>query len=288
MHVVTGLRPGPTLALVGGLHGDEHASVDLLRRIVRSVDPTKLSGTLVVIPMANPLAFESGTRNTPQDALDLNRQFPGSKSGWVSEQIAAADCIVDYHSGMDNLQIHYTYMGSHSDASVAAQLKALSIAHGLEYIFGGGFNAGSLSAYASSVGIPAFSAMVGGGLGTDPRLEVQGIHGARNVMRHLGMLAGHPELPERQWLIRDRQLLRFKTGGMFVPNVGPGALCSRVARGYVLGAVVDPRTFEELEAVVAPFEDNALLLLRSCLAKVHPGDYAFITADMATAEPITR
>ena len=38
-------------------------------------------GELALLPVANPYAFQSLTRNTPLDMSNLNRVFPGSWTG---------------------------------------------------------------------------------------------------------------------------------------------------------------------------------------------------------------
>lgn len=294
VHAIAGVRPGPKLLLLGGLHGDETASVDVLRRVLYSVDPSCLSGTLLIVPVANPPAFEGKTRNTPQDMIDLNRVFPGSASGWLTERIAArlaelvpqVDCIVDYHSGPIGLSIHYSYLGVQTDVKLTAQVRALAVDHGLEMLYAGPLPAGSLGVYANSLGVVSFAAMVGGDSRLAPSLEGELRRSAINLMKHLGMLPGRPDLPERQWLIRDRQLIRTTVGGLFEPLIGPEGLTKVYPHGTPLGRIFDPSTLEELEVLRAPLEENALLMLRGVASSVHPGDYAYIVAEMKTAEPI--
>jgi hypothetical protein len=53
----------------------------------------------------------------------------------------------------------------------------------------------------------------------------------------------------------------------------------------VLGRVVSPYSFEELEVIRAPFESTLLVLTRPAYSNVAPGDYGFMVADAATATP---
>src|SRR5258707_578826 len=106
-HRLTGAHEGPTLGLVGLLHGDETPVIEIVRRVLAAVDVSELRGSIVAVTAAHVPAFAAMTRNSPIDALDLNRNFPGSPDGWATEQIAhalserlfaEADMVVDIHS----------------------------------------------------------------------------------------------------------------------------------------------------------------------------------------------
>src|ERR1051325_3328 len=77
IHRVVGAQPGPTLGITAGIHGDEYLPIEVVRQLIQQLDPAQLSGTIVAIPVVNPLAIESQTRNTPIDMNNLNRVFPG-------------------------------------------------------------------------------------------------------------------------------------------------------------------------------------------------------------------
>ena len=46
-----------------------------------SLEEDDFQGEVVAIPVANPYAFQSLTRNTPLDMTNLNRVFPGDPDG---------------------------------------------------------------------------------------------------------------------------------------------------------------------------------------------------------------
>lgn len=50
--VVRGARPGPVLALVSGAHGTEYASIIALEKVIQSLDPAQISGTVVILPLS--------------------------------------------------------------------------------------------------------------------------------------------------------------------------------------------------------------------------------------------
>ncbi|MFB9983101.1 succinylglutamate desuccinylase/aspartoacylase family protein [Mesorhizobium kowhaii] len=98
---------GPRLLVTGGNHGNELEGPLVARRLIESLPETQTCGTVIVLPVLNPLAVEAWSRNTPLDGLNLNRVFPGRAGGSVTERIAdavsrvllpMADTVFDLHS----------------------------------------------------------------------------------------------------------------------------------------------------------------------------------------------
>ncbi|QLG26659.1 succinylglutamate desuccinylase/aspartoacylase family protein [Halorarum halophilum] len=99
--VVEAERPGPTVVVVGGQHGNEQSGYRSAHRI-ENWDVER--GTLVVIPEANPRAIANGTRKV--EGRDLNAQFPvgerptseQARVVWGVVERHDADVVVDLHS----------------------------------------------------------------------------------------------------------------------------------------------------------------------------------------------
>src|SRR5262249_25942167 len=88
--------------------GDEYEGPAAVARIVPEVKPEYVSGTVWLIPVANPMAFEAGVRTSPVDGANLARLFPGKSDGTPTEQLAyflfaelaqTAEYLIDLHSG---------------------------------------------------------------------------------------------------------------------------------------------------------------------------------------------
>ena len=78
--VVNGAHEGPRLWLSAVVHGPEATGTEVIRRVLREeLDPTKLRGSIIALPIANPLAFQAATYDTPEDGYNLNRVFPGNR-----------------------------------------------------------------------------------------------------------------------------------------------------------------------------------------------------------------
>ena len=55
--VAAGKEEGPMVAVTGGVHGAEYAGILGAIRVFGQLDPSELKGTVVVIPVCNPVAF---------------------------------------------------------------------------------------------------------------------------------------------------------------------------------------------------------------------------------------
>ena len=104
---------GPVVLLLGGNHGDEYEGQVALSRLAGELEPDRLSGQVIILPMANYPAARAGTRTSPLDGGNLNRSFPGSPLGGPTAMIAhfieselmpRADFLLDIHSGGSSMQ----------------------------------------------------------------------------------------------------------------------------------------------------------------------------------------
>jgi len=110
--IIKGKKQGPVFTMVAGVHGFEYPPIIAVQELLQEIDEEHLTGTLIVIPIANTAAFYNRTTFlNPQDNLNLNRSFPGSKDGTVTQQIAHfitteiisnSDIFLDIHGGDAN------------------------------------------------------------------------------------------------------------------------------------------------------------------------------------------
>lgn len=283
LHRICGTEDGPRLGVIAGIHGDEPLGVEIVRRVLLELETEAFRGELVALPVANPYAFAALTRHTPVDAANLNRAFPGNADGTLSEQLAHVICaellgrcdrLVDVHSGGNLATVDYVYAGSD---------EALAKAFGCEILYRGAAPAGSFAAYAGGLGVTTLIVELGGGQQRNEHFVQKGVRGVRNVMKHLGMLDGEPELPADQVVVDELADLKPHQGGLMLSSFGPERLGDAVGAGTELARVVSPYTFDVLESIAAPFEPTLLVLVREAVTKVEPGDYGFIVANGATA-----
>ena len=292
LHVINGTEPGPTLLIVGVVHGEEIFAIDVIRGALRRIDARGLRGTLLAVPVANPPALASQTRNGPLDMLDLNRQFPGNADGWLSERIAArltelvdrCECLLHIDGGSTDRVINYTFVKTATAGAIGGEAERLSRAFGHQLLYRGPQATGSLTSYAAEQGVPCVLAEIGGAmLYTVPRFLDGAVAGVMGVMTALGMVSGELPNPAEQLMLTRRTLVRVPRGGIFHPSVGIEAIDSEVRGDTLLGAVVDPYSLEQVAEIRAPYARSALLQMRVLPSAVQPGDYAFIIADLDSA-----
>lgn len=286
-HVLTGAQDGPTIGITAGIHGDELLPIEVVRRVLESVNLETLRGRIVAIPLVNPLAFESFTRHTPTDMHNLNRVFPGTADTWLSELLAKAlvdylvpniDVLLDLHSGGAVPTVDYVYVLNDLELSRSFLFPTL---------FRGSSYPGSLGTYVvEEAKKPVVVAEIGGGNQYDDAYLSRGVKGVQNALRRLGASPGEVEAAPKQTLLTKMKLLRPRHGGILYPEVRADRLGEAVAEGTLLGYTLDAQTFERLEEFRAPFRDTHLVLVRGVISKVHPGDYAYMLGDLSSAEPL--
>jgi hypothetical protein len=247
-----GVEPGPAVAVVAGIHGGEYPGVLGAQRLARVLNPARLRGALLVLPIVNLTSFwERSAFATPQDGRNLNRQFPGRAGGTFSEVLAfrlmqdilgPADAVIDLHSG-DVFETLANHVGRYitGDATVDALSERMAAAFGLPYAMTSAIPDSppprTLTGNVAALGKPVLLVEVGGNaLASDG--DVQSVfQGLVNTLRVLDVLEGLPAPPDvpTRWVERGEQLTA-PSDGLWRPAV---ALEQQVNPGDLLGTLTD-------------------------------------------------
>jgi predicted deacylase len=261
--IVHGTKAGPVLALIAGVHGFEYPPILALQSLLLRLDPAAVSGTVIMVHIANLPAFHNRTvYYSPVDHKNLNRVFPGRMDGTHSERIAymlttevieRADYVLDLHSGdaCEALQPYVAYKQGASDPSVEEISREMALAFGLDPIVArtdmSADPAASVTCAntAATRGKPAIQVEMGE-LGEVDQGSVACMEqGIVRVMRHLGMLDGPVEKADCPLFIASMARVKSQAEGLFYPLVQSGQY---VRKGKLLGYVTDyfgQRVFEE-------------------------------------------
>ena len=251
--VVNGAKAGPVLALVAGSHGTEYASVIALERVITTLDPGQLTGTVVILPLVNQASFEQKVPHlNPADGKNMNRFFPGKADGTQTERasqvitkevIDRSTYVIDYHGGdLDESLVPYTYWGPTGHADQDRVSKEMALAFGLNRIIiwrerpTDPAATRYLDNTASVHGKP--SIVVEAGHAGTTEMEDVGLlfNGTISVMRTLKMLAGDPlPIENPVWLEKTVDVNSERTG-IFYPLVLRGGY---VEAGMKVGYVTD-------------------------------------------------
>lgn len=144
--IIKGKEEGTVFSILSGVHGAELAPIIATQELIRELDPNKLKGTLIVVPITNIGSFYNYTPFiNPLDNRNMNNVFPGKKEGTVSEKIAhfistkiipVSDVFLDAHSGDSNEDL-LPFVCYYENKKFPEQTKAakeLSEESGFEYV----------------------------------------------------------------------------------------------------------------------------------------------------------
>lgn len=144
--ILKGKATGPVFTMLAGVHGYEYPPIMAVQQLLQEIDPNKLSGTLIVVPIANIGSFFSRTPfMNPQDGVNLNNAFPGDPNGSITQKIAhfiteniipASDVFLDIHGGdaCEDLIPFVCYYDNSKKPQQTALAKELSEGSGFVYV----------------------------------------------------------------------------------------------------------------------------------------------------------
>ena len=226
---IVGESNGPTLLLVGGIHGDEPEGIIPILDMVDQLDPAHLHGTVIGIPVVNIPACSARRRGNPLEDwhYDINRVFPGTEKGsltqrlahkMISEIVPQADMLIAIHSGGNNFyccERAIIYDDSENNMRLA---KALG--PGWDLIAKGAGErkkAATLTAIASHNGLPSLTVEIGGVCDRLPdrfNEKVQAVVSMlQNVMKEYNMVEGKPTYAD-ELIMMDYYPIRNNHGGL--------------------------------------------------------------------------
>jgi predicted deacylase len=283
LHEIVGTGEGPTVGICAGIHGNERTGTEIVLEVARRYREGRFRGRLVLLPVADPPAFAANRRHAPVDDLNLNRLFPGDGRGWFSDHLAEVisrefldrvDVLLDLHSGGDRPTVDYIYIRNAEDLSRAFGSRVLyRQTEGKE----GTIFSGTSVGVAEKRGIPAVTVELGGGLVDQRPYVARGVRGIANILAKLGMLDQPPEKPPEQLVVASIVTIRPRMGGFLETEAPP--LGETLEEGAVLGRVVSPYTFEELEVIRNPVPKGVMILSHLTRNVVEPGDYGYMVGE---------
>ncbi|ELY47671.1 succinylglutamate desuccinylase/aspartoacylase family protein [Natronorubrum sulfidifaciens] len=287
IHRYHGIEDGPTCYVQAAQHGREINGAETLRRFHERLSLEELSGTVVAVPVANPLTFDRVSYTTPEvlDSVNpnMNRVWPGDVEGSLHQRMAArlweeisqADAIVDLHTGSPDMLPHVVYQEGDEDA------RQLAAAFGTGLLLSEQANddardewhrrgfAGKLRVVAAEEGIPAITPELAHNKQIVEAVVEIGVDGLLDVCRHLGMLPG--DIPERAQTVARNHLgqVTATESGLFRPD--PTLEVGQfVSEGTTVGTVYNPTTYEPLHE--ASTDRGGLLYVLTQEATVVAGD----------------
>jgi predicted deacylase len=251
--VINGEKRGPVLALVSGAHGTEYTSIIAIEKLINLLDPSQISGTVILVPLVNIQSFEQKVPHVnPIDNKSMNRFYPGKADGTQTERVSFlitkqivdhCDYLIDYHGGdLDESLRPYAYWAPTGREAQDKISKEMVLAFGLDHIIIWRDRPTDLAATryldntSTARGKPSI-VVEAGYAGTVEADDVALlVDGTLSTMRALKMLPGNPRPIENPvWLDRVFDVLSDGPG-IWYPLVRRGTY---VQEGMKIGFVTD-------------------------------------------------
>lgn len=255
---IRGEKPGPTLCLTAGVHGDELNGVEIVREVLDTTRARGLAGTILGVPIVNIHGFQTSSRYLP-DRRDLNRHFPGHPRGSVASRIAHAvfenvirhcDALIDLHTG----SFHRSNLPQIRADLKDERIVTLAKAFGATVVVHNRGAKGTLRRAAAEAGIPAIIYEAGEPMRFQRQEIKRGVIGVRNVLAHMEMQKGGRVSLGEQRIFFDTRWVRVEHGGILVSDVRLG---DSVREGDILGSVTDPIR-KEKSVVISPYRGRII------------------------------
>ena len=259
IHVFRSKNPGPTLMVLGGVHGDEINGIEIVRRMVEGKMFQNLErGNVIAIPLLNVYGFINFSRDT-MDGKDVNRNFPGNPNGSLASRVAAAltthvlplvDIGIDFHTGggarYNFPQIRFTT--GHPESQELAKVFSAP------YLLSKTNIEKSLRKVMTEQNKTHLIFEGGEALRYDGFSIQHGIAGTQRVLQHLQMIPDAPAPTRKTIVFEKSSWVRADKSGLFRWTQQSGA---KVSKGEPLGFINDP--YGENKSTVFAHRDGYII-----------------------------
>ena len=258
--IVAGKHPGPVVWLLSCGHGDEFGGALAMQRVAKALDPETMTGLVVMVPVANPPAFQAMRRvnPSPDDLMDFGSAFSGEAS-FATERIADkymtlwkehADYVVDFHTGGDRFVQHPFVIFTITGKVPAARMESLARLFGAPMLWRDRDRVfeSDITINVPAMGIPAFLLEVGGGGVMERQQDARQAEYALSFLRGIDVVPGEPRLADKVDVIEKYRIITPSRGGFFYPLAKPG---DPVNQGTPLARIVDVYG-DEVEVLRSP------------------------------------
>lgn len=236
--IVHGGNDGPVFCLTAGVHATEYPPIEALRRVLRELDPGKLNGTVVAVPIVNMHMFAARHGFTsPIDGINLNKIAPGDDGSMtelvaktlLDEVVTRAEYHIDLHGGDMGEMLWayggYSLTGNREQDEKGEAMTRLYTPKMICLSPEGSLlppTPGFLVYAAARKGVVSMLAESGGNGGLDEADVRVHVDGVLNIFRYLGMIHGTPAIRGPLFKAKDRAVTRATKSGFLHLKVAIG------------------------------------------------------------------
>ena len=269
--VIRGAEPGPVFLAAAGVHGDEINGIHIVQQLAAGLDPSGLKGTVLALPVQNPLGLQAQHRfpvgqllKSPldQSPADLWAAFPGDPDGnstqvmahiLHTEAFARANYLIDIHTPTTGGRyMSIAFLPPSRVGEPAERAEAMARAFGTRVVLktdaGMYVHEATPHVVAAGRGAAGFGVELGEGGRVEQEFVDLGLRGLFNLLRLLGMLDGAPEPTPAPIMLRTMIPARARRGGLLRCRAQLG---ERVEQGQPIVTITNPLG-EVTEEICAP------------------------------------
>ncbi len=200
--VAKGVRPGKCIALIAGVHGDELSSMSAVQRVMATLEPDKMAGSVIAVLGLSRAAIEFTQAKWPMaygggSSVDINRVWPGDERGdnpptrhagllWQRLFQPNLDLALDFHTmstGSDFTLFIYADLDK-------PQIRQMAQLFPVEQIKNDPGEKGSLETTFVEADIPALTVELGSPRIFDAHKIARAVEGTLNVLKHYQVIQG--------------------------------------------------------------------------------------------------
>jgi predicted deacylase len=235
---------GPVVLFSAGIHGDEINGVEIVRQLISKKINRPKKGTIICIPIINVYGFVNKSREFP-DGRDLNRVFPGSKSGSLASRFAfhilteimpVVNYAVDFHAGgASRFNAPQIRLAQHNE-----ELKILADVFNAPFTLYSKNILGSFRSASEKLNVKMLLFEGGKSLDINNHIADEGVNGVKRLLSHLDMLDPKHNVIQQKTptiYIEKSGWVRAKCSGLLHDYNTIGTF---LKKGSVLATITDP------------------------------------------------
>ena len=254
--VIHGKNAGPCLLVFSTIDGNEMNGLEIVNRLIESLDGNSINGTIIAVPVMNIYGLTHFPKTMPS-GNDLSECFPGKPDGNFGERIAhifthelikKADYCIELDTGALNHNILpqvYCNFDNQKTKQLAKAFQAPVITN--VSIEGNNFRQTT-----ESLNIPLLVYQAGEAMRFDENAITLGVNGTINIMRSIDLLPKEEPIAEFSPVFsQDEGWIVSHRFGILRTYVELG---QTIKKGEKLGTISDPFSADKGEHVKAPKE----------------------------------
>ncbi|WGI16960.1 succinylglutamate desuccinylase/aspartoacylase family protein [Methanonatronarchaeum sp. AMET-Sl] len=247
---------GPKIAITGGQHGNEWNGTYIAQRLYKEIPNQKTNGTIVILPVLNPPAFNQKNRVSSIDNIDLNRTYLGSDrkpteriGKLLFENIfSEMDYIIDIHTGGPGEYLPHTVIVDRERVKEASLI--------LPHLYIAKATGGSLVSSAEREGIKSYLIEVGRGRNINYRFVKQVIKGIKNFLKGTNIIKGQVEKQKTETFL-NKQKIPSPQSGFFKSKTKLGEF---IEKGQTIGKI--EKMMGEEKTIKSPISGRVIYIRR--------------------------